>query len=323
MPGHVKPFTALVGLLVLLGACAPRVQDFQPGLMAAEIGADAFVTEDGKRLPLRTWPAPGRPKAILLALHGFNMHSDYFAQPATSWAARGITTYAYDQRGFGAAPQARIWGGGGAMASDARAFLALLARRHPGLPIFLLGDSMGAAVAVLAMTGPQAGPEATGITGLVLVAPALWGGQSMHPLLRLGLWLSAHTMPWNTATGGSLKRRASDNIPMLRALGRDPLVIRQTRIDAVYGVTQLMGRAFDAAPGLQQSALVLYGERDEIVPAGPVHRTIARLPNPPKFALYPEGWHMLLRDLQAEVVWRDIAAWMLDPVAPLPSGNQQ
>jgi len=324
MPAHLKLFSALLCCLLVLGACAPRVQDFQPGLMAANIQDDNFVSEDGKRLPLRIWPAQGQPAAVLLALHGFNMYSNYFDEPATWWAGRGITTYAYDQRGFGAAPEAGIWGGGAAMASDARALLALLARRHPDLPIYLLGDSMGAAVALLAMTGPDIkSMEGSKITGVILVAPGLWGGQSMHPILRFGLWLSAHTMPWNTATGSSLKRRASDNVTMLRALGRDGLVIRHTRIDAVYGVTRLMGRAFDAAPDLQQPTLILYGERDEIVPAAPVLQTIANFPEPPKFALYPEGWHMLLRDLQAEVVWKDIAAWIRDPAAPLPSGVQQ
>ncbi|MDP6832739.1 MAG: alpha/beta fold hydrolase [Alphaproteobacteria bacterium] len=295
------------------------MQEFQPGLLAAKIKAGNFVSEDGKPLPLKIWPAPGTAKAVLLALHGFNMYSAYFDEPAAWWAQRGITTYAYDQRGFGAAPEARIWGGAAAMAADVRAILPLLAQRHPGRPIYLLGDSIGAAVAVLAMTEAPL-PR---VAGIVLVAPGLWGGKSMHPLLRFGLWLSAHTMPWNKATGSGLKRRASDNIPMLRALGRDPLVIRHTRIDAVYGVTQLMGRAYDAAPGLKQPALVLYGKRDEIVPIQPVRQTITRLPKAPKFALYPDGWHMLLRDLQAKVVWADIAAWINDPGVRLPSGAQQ
>jgi alpha-beta hydrolase superfamily lysophospholipase len=26
--------------------------------------------------------------------------------------------------------------------------------------------------------------------------------------------------------------------------------------------------------------------------------------------IYPDGWHMLLRDLQREVVWNDILAWI-------------
>jgi alpha-beta hydrolase superfamily lysophospholipase len=292
------------------------------------------MTEDGKKLPLRVWPAKDKPGAVLVALHGFNMYSNYFDDPAHWWAGHGITTYAYDQRGFGAAPDARIWGGADALAADARAMLDLVAKRHPGLPLYLIGESMGAAVAILAMAAQPELKVAVNkvaenkvakskVAGVILVAPGLWGGKSMHPMLRFSLWLSAHVMPWNKATGSGFKRRASDNIPMLRALGRDPLIIRHTRIDAVYGVTQLMGQAYGAAPKLNQNTLVLYGERDEIVPAAPVHDTISRLPQTPVFGLYPEGWHMLLRDLQAEVVWRDIAAWIHHPATPLPSGAQQ
>ena len=36
-------------------------------------------------------------------------------------------------------------------------------------------------------------------------------------------------------------------------------------------------------------------------------------------ALYEEGFHMLLRDLQAATVWKDMAAWIINRTAPLPS----
>ena len=39
-----------------------------------------------------------------------------------------------------------------------------------------------------------------------------------------------------------------------------------------------------------------------------------------RMLLYPDGFHMLTRDLQAEVVHRDIAAWILDRDAAVPSG---
>jgi hypothetical protein len=37
-------------------------------------------------------------------------------------------------------------------------------------------------------------------------------------------------------------------------------------------------------------------------------------------AFYPEGWHILNRDLQAETVYRDVATWLRDAEGPLPSG---
>ena len=65
---------------------------------------------------------------------------------------------------------------------------------------------------------------------------------------RTALWLVAHALPWYKLTGEGLNITPSDNIPMLRALAADPLVIKATRADAVWGVVNLMDRAYAAAP---------------------------------------------------------------------------
>ena len=305
-------------LMSAAAACAPRVQNFGPHVAEARLEADVFVSADGRSLPYELW-APAEPKAVIVALHGFNDYRTAFAEAAQWWAGRGLVTYAYDQRGFGEAPERGIWGGSAAMASDARAFVRLVKARHPGLPVYLIGDSMGGAVTLLALAGENA-PE---VAGAVLVAPAVWGGRALNPAFRFGIWFAAHTAPWNYATGQGLRRIPSDNDEMLRRLGRDPLVIKRTRVDAVYGLTQLMGEALDAAPTVKAPLLVLYGRRDEIVPAGSISELVATLKAPHRVAYYDDGYHMLLRDLQGQAVWRDVASWIADAAAPLPSGEER
>jgi alpha-beta hydrolase superfamily lysophospholipase len=111
---------------------------------------------------------------------------------------------------------------------------------------------------------------------------------------------------------------------MLRALARDPLVIKETRVDAIKGLVDLMDQALASAPRLDEPTLLLYGKRDEIIPPEPIRRMIAALPQNGaarrRIAWYPGGYHMLLRDLDAAVVLRDIESWIADPTAPLPSG---
>ena len=87
--------------------------------------------------------AVGIPRAVILALHGFNDYSNAFAAPGAAWARLGIATYAYDQRGFGAAPARGRWAGGRVFAEDATTAACLLRQRHPGVPLYLLGESMG------------------------------------------------------------------------------------------------------------------------------------------------------------------------------------
>jgi len=304
--------------LTLLAGCAP--QWLEPGepVEPPTITPHAYVTPDGVALPLRIWPAQGKLEAVVLALHGMNDHSTAFALPAAFWAARGVTTYAYDQRGFGGAPHHGRWPGANALVVDAKRMAAQLRARHPGVPLYLLGESMGAAIALLATSGPAPAP----VDGAILSAPAVWGGNAMSLVYRLPLWFAAHLMPQGKVSGRGLQRWASDNVEVLRGLGRDPLFIKETRIDTVYGVTGLMGTAYDSAELAKVPLLVLYGARDEIIPPEPVREFIGRLPVPRRVAYYGLGCHMLMRDLEAEAVWRDIRAWIADRAAPLSGGTE-
>src|SRR3546814_8086115 len=82
----------------------------------------------------------------------------------------------------------------------------------------------------------------------------------------------------------------------------DLLFIRETRMDSVYGVVNLMDAALAAAPEITVPTLLLYGAQDEVVPAEPTFQFWRSLPAEAaasrRFGYYPEGWHMLLRDLQ-------------------------
>ena len=70
--------------------------------------------------------------------------------------------------------------------------------------------------------------------------------------------------------------------------------------------------------------LLLYGVNDHLVERESTIALWRRLADKgsdrPVFALYDEGWHLLMRDLQALAVWEDILAWIEDPRAPLASG---
>jgi acylglycerol lipase len=290
---------------------------------APQLLADRLIAADGTALPLRRWLPARQPAAVVLALHGFNDYSNAFAVPARLWAARGIATYAYDQRGFGRAAGRGRWFGGRRLAQDATTALTLLHRRYPGTPLYLLGESMGAAIAVLAAT--DHGGSAPPVDGVILVSPAVWGRQTMSFFERAGLWL-ADLMPdvrWS-ASVLPVHILPSDNLPMLRAYSADPLVIKDTRADTLNGLVDVMGQALTAAPEFRSRLLLLYGEHDEIVPRAPVARFVAALPASDRpwqrVALYPRGYHMLLRDVDGATPAADIAAWIGAPEAPLPSG---
>ena len=285
----------------------------------ARIESAALIARDGARLPLRRWtPNPREPWAVIVALHGFNDYSNAFDSAAKQWAKHGILTYAIDQRGFGKSAHTGMWAGVDAMVSDATAFAAAVKARHPDLPLYLLGDSMGGAVAMVALARASRLP----IKGAILAAPAVWGRDHLGPIKRSTLWLTAHTIPWFPLTAEGLDIEPSDNKAMLRRLARDDLVLKETRVDAVWGVVNLMDAANAAADGIDAPLLLLYGAKDEVIPKAPTRAVLRRLiaRGNARAAYYRDGYHMLLRDLEGDEVARDIAAWMKNPRAPLPSG---
>lgn len=309
--------------LVAVAGCTPQLAVVGPAVAPPRLAESAVATPDGARLPVRVWlPADRSPRAAIVALHGFNDYSNAYDKPARDWAKQGIATYAYDQRGFGAAPNTYEWVGAQVLADDALTVARLVRQAHPGIPLILMGESMGGAVAIVAASAVP--PHL--IDGVVLLAPAVWGRASMNVVQRVGLWLFAHTLATTEVTGSGLGIVASDNREALEELRRDPLVLKGARIGTVYGLVDLMDRAVADLPRLMLPTLILYGKQDQIVPPDPTCAMFERLPaRPPgqwRAALYPNGYHLLLRDLSASIPREDIAAWIRDQSAPLPSGDE-
>lgn len=303
--------------VAVLAACQPLQQERSPQAKQAKLEQEAALLPDGARVPLASWLPEGEPDAVVLALHGFNDYRHAFEPAGAFLRQHGIALYAYDQRGFGAAPKPGIWAGQDNLVHDMRSVARLLKARYGDAPLYLLGESMGGAVVLAGCTQAPGCPMAEGV---VLVAPAVWGEDSFSGFYRFLLWLLAHTAPGSEWTGEDLDIQATDNLELLYAMARDPLIIKQTRVDALYGLVGLMDAALRNVEKLQKPTLLLYGAKDEVIPLLPVARAIRRLEAPLSVAYYPEGYHMLLRDLQREVVLRDIVSWIDNRYHPLPSG---
>ncbi len=313
----------LLSFWLLVSGCSPAFHRGGDPITEPNLTPSNLVARDGTLLPYRNWmPGEKKPVAVLLAIHGFNDYSNYFKAPGEYLAAHyGIASYAIDQRGFGEAPpEAGAWAGAETYANDVKSAVAALKAEHPDLPVYVIGTSMGGGVVMIAMTGEDR-PD---VDGIILSAPAVWGRVTMPWYQRLALWLSAHTVPDYKVSGQGLKIKPSDNIEMLIELGKDPLVIKKTRIGTIYGLVNLMDLALERSAKLESKALILYGENDEIIPKAPTAMMLNRLPKSAKskqrIALYKKGYHMLLRDLQRETVWNDIGSWITDSEMSLPSG---
>ncbi len=285
-----------------------------------DAAGERFTSFDGAELGLSAWLPPEEQEvsAVVIALHGMNDYAGAFYLAGPWFAERGVAFYAYDARGFGRSPRRGVWGGEQLMTEDLRTAVSVARRAHPGVPIAVIGDSMGSATAIAAF-GSASPPAAD---RLILVAPAVWGWSTLPDAYALTLWVGAHTFPWRAVSpprNVTRSRTASDNRDALLRAGRDPNMIWSTRIDAVYGLVGLMERASQRAANLNGNVLYLYGGHDQIIPRTSAVAVARRLPASARTAFYENGYHWLLRDLQREVVYQDMLAFLQDADAPLPS----
>ncbi|MEE8294420.1 MAG: alpha/beta fold hydrolase, partial [Sphingomonadales bacterium] len=224
-------------------------------------------------------------------------------------AENGILTFAYDQRGFGEDEKAGTWAKKEASRHDVLAVLGLIRKKFPGKPVFLMGESMGGAVALFALAGSEAAD------GLILIAPAVWGKRPVNVVYVPALWLTAHLMPGKKFSGKNLNLEPSDNTQALIALSRDPFIIKKTRIDAIYGLTRVMLRGMKSASEIQVPTFLLYGEKDDMVPDKMSRKLWKNLPGELKTRkVYNTGYHLLLRDCMAGLVWQDVLGFIFEKI---------
>ncbi|MEM6536243.1 MAG: lysophospholipase [Pseudomonadota bacterium] len=304
--GNKLSFAPVIVVLFacLMTACV-SFPDAPVATTVPSLSDGGVLVSDGVTLPTRRWAAQD-PKAVLIALHGMNDYGNSFALPAKEWAAAGIETIAYDQRGFGAAPDRGIWVGSETLKADLRSVIGAVRAERPHLPVFVVGHSMGGAV-VLAASGDDVGLD---VDGIILAAPAIWGGPRMPWFYRLVLNTSATLLPRKTLTGERVGRQPTDNLDVWRAMANDPLMIGPTRLDATLGLVRLMGDAWDATEGVSADAIVLIGEKDEIIPPKDMKAAATRLTGDVDVRTYDNGWHLLFRDLDRSEPTSDVIEWI-------------
>lgn len=342
-----------MGLVALAAACAPLQQRaFAPETAPVPSLSDSgFISFDGARLGLDIYRAraPSRgagpcddgggvdlsarapacvaaaeiystdPDVVIIAVHGMNDYAGAFNSAGAWWAAHGATVYAYDQRGFGRSPGWMIWPEHAVMRKDLATAVAVARQRHPNARIAVVGESMGAAMAVTAFADADA-PKAD---ALILSGPGFRGWGALPWFYSASLWVSSHVRPdWIVIPPKGVRIVATDNNAKLREMWFNPLVQKSNRIDSVFGVVSIMEEADAKIAQLPRSVptLMLYGAKDEMIPVEGVMRATAKMPPHVKTAYYAKGYHMLMNDLQAETVWSDILAFVRHPESPVASG---
>jgi alpha-beta hydrolase superfamily lysophospholipase len=299
----------LAGLTVALAAGslvrprpAPRARGQTPTLHP-----DHVILGDGNRLPLTCWQPDRLPKALVLGLHGYGDYRQSFARLGTWLAARGIALLAYDQRGFGETGSRGLWPGALTLMQDLADVVAALRADEPGLPLILLGESMGGSVA---LAGVGSGKVA-GVDRLILAAPGVRATDvPLQQLHDLALRLGALALPWlaiELRRGGRPWLAPEESA----RLADDPLILRELSVGTYDGLIELANLASVEPEVPLPPTLLLYGELDRTITRQAIDELAERLGDRGVLRLYAERHHLLLHEATSEQVFADCLTWLL------------
>lgn len=265
-------------------------------------------TADGVALHVADWLlAPGTPRrGSALIVHGLGEHIGRYAHVARSLLSMRIEVRGYDQRGFGRSPGARgAIPHGDALLDDARLVFEDWRRDRDDDP-FLIGHSMGGAVAARAATGGWIIPR-----GLVLSSPAIAG--RMSGLQKLALQVGKRLSPNRPVPSGLKVRYVSRDAAVVADYRNDPLNHGLITPRLAQFIVDAGPRSIAAAPDLHVPTLVLVGTADRLVDVASARLFHERLPADVRTLHAYEGfYHELFNEPPADRarVLGDLNDWL-------------
>lgn len=256
------------------------------------------------QLPSLRWTPDGPPRGHVIALHAFGDTKAAWERLGTALAERGYTVLAYDQRGFGEAGQRGRWYGTDVLLADLVAQAEAEAAGSDA-PLYLLGESMGAGLALIAASGPLR----ERVEGVVAAAPAVREGLTFRWAYNAALWLGANlaggvTVPIGLGEADTMTPEAK------RRLTESPLVLDRIRIDTYWGLIQLSDAASRAAYTVAAPTLMLYGGQDGIVDPRSVRHAFAALEGTRRAVFAPQAGHLILHDIHGDAARDAAIAWI-------------
>jgi alpha-beta hydrolase superfamily lysophospholipase len=266
-----------------------------PGCQAAQLYAQAWLPER-------------EPRAVVVVSHGLAEHGGRYAPLAVRLVGRGYAVYVLDHRGHGrsSGPRANI-DRFSYLVSDFGAFVGRAQREHPDASMFVLGHSMGGAVALACALRSHSGPK-----GLVLSAPALAPGQAVPSLKATVLRLLSRFSP-NTGALTLPAAAISRDPAVVRAYEADPLVYRgAVPARTLVELLDAMAAFPDAAPKLKLPVFVQHGTADSLVPLAATRPVYERLGTPKlrTVRIYDRLYHEVYNEPERERVLEDLEAWL-------------
>nr|WP_213293909.1 alpha/beta hydrolase [Paraburkholderia sacchari] len=271
-------------------------------------------SRDGTELPLYAWYTPAaEPRAAIAFVHGLAEHAGRYAALAPHLNAAGIDVYAIDLRGHGHAGGRRAWVTRfDDYLDDAQALVehATTQCRAHKTPLFLMGHSMGGAIAALYAIERAPRTDVT-FAGLLLSSAALAPGRDVPNWMIAASRVMSAVWPRFPAMKIDAALLARD-AAVVAANRADPLV-HHGAIPARTGAELLeaMKRIEAGRARLRMPVLIWHGTADKLTEPEGSREFGAQVGSPDRtLTLYEGSYHETLNDLDRERVIGSMMDWI-------------
>lgn len=261
-----------------------------------------------QRVPARLWKCTDKPKAVLLCVHGLGLHSGHYHDFAMAMNARGVNVIAIDVRGFGA--WASVTGRDdvdleGAI-HDVTAAARFARKMNPGIPIFLLGESMGGAIVLHASA--RYSDIADGVISSVPAADRYNSAETMGKFV----WHVIRNRNKDYDVSSDILARVSEKERVRSDWEADRFARFKMAPTQLIAFDKFMKENVRIAATMKRPALITQGDRDQLVKADSTIRLFRALGTDDKnLVLIGNGEHLIFEAGQFSPVLVDsIMGWI-------------
>ncbi|HEU5381124.1 MAG TPA: alpha/beta hydrolase [Ktedonobacteraceae bacterium] len=275
----------------------------------SQTATETLTMADGCTLFLRSWRTESQD--VLLLMHGLGAHSGWFIDMGNELAARGLSVYAVDHRGFG-----RSGGVPGHVerfdtyVADLAAVLKELRERHTVNGqrgrLYVLGHSMGGIFAT-----HLAARHGELLNGVLFLNPWVRDSSKVSLGMTLGVFgggLLHSKRLWRTPGG---IEGMTTNPEAVRMLEADPYWRRDLTANFLLQIFRMRLQVLKLARSIHIPALVMQAEQDKAVMPAATRTLYEALTSSDKtWKAYPDYAHDTELEVDRTQLDRDIVEWI-------------
>ncbi|MGE8177820.1 lysophospholipase [Pseudomonas fluorescens] len=299
-----------------------------------------LTASDHTRLFVNQWLPEGPLKAAILLSHGMAEHSGRYARLAQALCAEGYGVYALDQRGHGKTAENGVLGhfadkdGWHKVVGDLASLNQHIGQQHPGVPIVLLGHSMGSYIAQAYLLHHSASLYGAVLSGSNFQPVALY--RVARLIARFERWRQGPTgrsalIEW--LSFGSFNKPFKPPRTRFDWLSRDPDEVDKYVHDPLCGYRCTNQLWIDLLGGLQQISkasnlaeidpglplLVIGGECDPVSEGKRLKALADALRGAGnqcmQLNIYPQARHELFNESNRDEVTADLLKWLAEALS--------